>query len=115
MGRGGREVKASGGQIRQNGPGPEAGDLDSDANSAYTGEKGKVKEGSKGGPLGYTNISGRERGGQAGKDDVSGAREASTPASRKGEEATEHSQGCVQIKGGGRGGRYEPPKRSKFI
>lgn len=33
-------------------------------------EKGKVKEGSRDGTLGYTNISGREVGRKAGKDDV---------------------------------------------
>lgn len=42
---------------------PEAGDLDSDANSSSTGGKGEAKEGSKDGILGYTNISGREGGG----------------------------------------------------
>lgn len=68
---------------------PEAGDLDSDATSSCTGEKGEAKEGSRDGTVGYTNISGREGGGRAGKDDARGAREASTPASRKGEEATE--------------------------
>lgn len=82
------------------GPAPEAGDH-SDANSSCTGEKGGAKEGSQDGTLGSTNISGREGGGQAGKDDVRGAREASTPTSRKGEEVTEHSQGRARSAGAG--------------
>ena len=64
------------------------GDLDSDVNTLER-EKGKVQEGSED----ETNISGREAGRRAGKDNVRGAGEASTPASRKGEEMTGVNQG----------------------